>query len=146
MIQIATRFFGTLECPEDAIIHFPSGVPPFGDQQAFVIVSQGDSPFVFLQSVAAPELCFITLPVQSIDPAYRLQVEPFDLNALDLNEEPCSIDSLTCLTILTIPEQGSTTANLAAPILINPARKIGVQAVRSDRTYSHAHPLEQAST
>ena len=71
MIQIATRFFGALECPEDAIIHFPSGVPPFSDQQAFVIVSQGDSPFVFLQSVAAPELCFITVPVQSIDPAYR---------------------------------------------------------------------------
>ncbi|HVT79056.1 MAG TPA: flagellar assembly protein FliW [Phycisphaerae bacterium] len=146
MMQITTRFFGALECPEEAIIRFPSGIPPFSDQQAFVVVSDENSPLVFLQSVAAPELCFITVPLQTIDPAYQLQVEPFDLQALALEAPPCGMDGLTCLTILTIPEQGPTTANLAAPIVINPVTKVGVQAVRSDRTYSHAYPLEPVST
>ncbi len=76
-----------------------------------------------------------------MDPAYRVKVEPLDLETLQV--EPSGIGGLTCLAILTVPEQGPTTANLAAPVLINPARNIAVQAIRSDRDYSHAHPLEQ---
>ena len=67
-----------------------------------------------------------------------------DLEALGLDGEQGGTDTWKYLTILTIPEQGPTTVNLAAPIVINPARNIGVQAVRSDRRYSHAQLLEQA--
>ena len=142
MIQITTRFFGTLECPEEALIHFPSGIPPFSDQQRFVIVSEEESALVFLQSAVTPELCLITVPIQIIDPAYRLKVEPFDLQALKLEEHPAGLAGLTCLAVLTIPEQGSATANLAAPILINPAHNIGVQAIRADRTYCRSVPRQ----
>jgi flagellar assembly factor FliW len=144
MIQLATRFFGVLECPEESVITFPSGIPPFVDQQTFVIISSDDSPVVFLQSVTRPQLCFITVPVQAVDPAYHVKIEPFDLEALGLDGEQGGTDTWKYLTILTIPEQGPTTVNLAAPIVINPARNIGVQAVRSDRRYSHAQLLEQA--
>jgi flagellar assembly factor FliW len=145
MIQLATRFFGMLECPEESMITFPSGIPPFVDQQAFVVISSEDSPLVFLQSATTPELCFITVPMLALDPAYQMKMEPFDQEALGLDREQNSPDNLKCLTILTIPEQGPITANLAAPIIINPARNVAVQAVRSDRCYSHAHPLEPVS-
>ncbi len=144
-MQLSTRFFGVLECPEDSVVTFPSGIPPFFDQQAFVVISSEDSPVVFLQSVTTPELCFLTVPVQAVVPAYRLKVEPFDLEALGLEREPGGMEHLKCLSILTVPEEGPTTANLAAPIVINAARNLAVQAVRADRCYSHMHPLEPVS-
>jgi flagellar assembly factor FliW len=143
MIQIHTRFLGVVQCAEESVISFPSAIPPFPDQ-SFILISKDDSPFFFLQSVTTPDLCFITLPVQSVDPNYTLRLEPHDAEALGLNAHE-SRDDLTRLTILTIPEQGAMTANLTAPVVINPSRNIGVQAVRSDRTYSHAHPLELGS-
>ena len=143
MIQIHTRFLGLVQCPEESVISFPAAIPPFPDQ-SFVLISKEDSPFFFLQSVTTPDLCFITLPVQAVDPGYTLRLEPQDAEALGLvTREPR--EELTRLTILTIPEQGAMTANLTAPVVINPSRKIGVQAVRSDKTYSHAHPLELGS-
>ncbi len=141
MIQVNTRYFGPLECPDESVVTFPSGIPPFYEHKTFVVISKEGSPVTFLQSTATPELCFITAPIQAVDPAYRVKVEPLDLETLQV--EPSGIGGLTCLAILTVPEQGPTTANLAAPVLINPARNIAVQAIRSDRDYSHAHPLEQ---
>ena len=141
VIQLATRFFGALECSEESTITFPSGIPPFADQK-FVVISSEDTPVVFLQSATTPELCFLTVPMQTLDPEYRVQMERFDREALQLDVEPGTAEQLTCLAILTIPERGSPTANLAAPVVINPTRNIGVQAVRSDRAYSHAHPVE----
>lgn len=146
MMQLATRFFGALECSEESLVTFPSGIPPFVDQQKFVVISSEDSPVVFLQSATTPELCFLTVPIQILDPGYRVQIEPFDREALQLDAEPGGADQLTYLAILTIPEQGSPSANLAAPVVINAARHIAVQAVRSDRVYSHAQPLEPVST
>ena len=143
MIRIGTRFLGTFECPEESIISFPLGIPPFLDQQAFVVISSEESPIIFLQSATTPELCFITVLAQIADPTYQARIERFDLETLQLDPALDCTDQLKCLTILTIPEQGPATANLAAPIVINPARNIAVQAVRSDRAYSHVHPLEQ---
>ncbi|HZT40123.1 MAG TPA: flagellar assembly protein FliW [Bryobacteraceae bacterium] len=139
MIQVQTRFLGVVECPEESVITFPAAIPPFPDQMYVVIAKEG-SPYFFLQSVTTPDLCFITLPVQTLDPNYRLALEPRDVEMLGL-PSPESQRDLTRLTILTIPERGAMTANLAAPIIINPSRQVGVQAVRSDGVYSHAHPI-----
>ncbi len=140
MIQIHTRLLGVVECPKESVITFRTGIPPFPDQ-AYVVIAKEGSPYFFLQSVTTPDLCFITLPVNAVYPNYRFALEPQDAEILGLTS-PESQQELTRLTILTIPERGAMTANLAAPVIINPSRQIGVQAVRSDGAYSHEHPLD----
>jgi flagellar assembly factor FliW len=45
------------------------------------------------------------------------------------------------LALLSIADGGRMTANLLAPIVINLADRVAVQAVRSDLKYSHQHPV-----
>ena len=142
MIEIQTRFLGVLDCPDESVITFPSGIPPFPDQQ-FVVISKEGSPFLFLQSVSTPELCFIALPVHAVDAAYSLAIDANEAEMLDIAEASRTED-LTRLTILTIPANGCMTANLAAPVVINARKRIGLQLIRSDNAYSHVHPLDPA--
>jgi flagellar assembly factor FliW len=46
-----------------------------------------------------------------------------------------------CLAILTVPKEGPVTANLLAPVVVNLATRVAVQAVRADTMYSHRHPI-----
>jgi flagellar assembly factor FliW len=145
-IDVATRFLGIQQCAHESVVTFPLGIPPFFDQQSFVVIPKQNSPFLFLQSVQKSDLCFIVLPLQIVDPEYRVCIEPEDAETLRLDAgTQQGLRDLVGLVILTIPEEGPMLANLAAPVLINTAKKIGVQAVRTDLTYSHAHPLALAA-
>jgi flagellar assembly factor FliW len=142
--QISTVRFGLLEYPEDAVIHFPSGIPAFETETRFLAVERPDAlPIIFLQSLQVPSLCFLTLPVMAIDPGYRLMACAEDLALLGYptDQQPDIAGDLTCLAVLTIPENGVPTANLMAPILIRRDTRVGVQAVQVDSPYSHQTPL-----
>jgi len=142
--QISTTRFGLIDYPDDAVIHFPAGIPAFETETRFLAIERPDSnPFIFLQSVAQPSLCFVTLPVHIIDPAYRLALSPEDLAALGLPEDrqPEIAPPLACLTILSFPETDGPTANLMAPVVIRRDTRIGLQAVQIDGVYSHRHPV-----
>ena len=126
------------------MIHFPLGIPAFETETRFIAVERPDAqPIVFLQSLQIPSLCFLALPVTAIDPDYRLAVGAEDLELLGYptNEQPQISGDLTCLAILTIPEQGVPTANLMAPILLRRDTRVAVQAVQTDSGYSHQTPL-----
>jgi flagellar assembly factor FliW len=74
---------------------------------------------------------------------YALWIAPEDLRTLGLEEEnqPVQQASLACLAILTVPAEGPITANLLAPVVVNLATSVGVQAVRADTAYSHRHAV-----
>jgi flagellar assembly factor FliW len=46
-----------------------------------------------------------------------------------------------CLAIVSAQTDGTLTANLLAPVVINLNTRVGVQAVRQDARYSHQHKL-----
>lgn len=143
--SIATRFFGTVDCAPEDVITFPAGILPFVDSTHFILISnERKRPLVFLQSLDDTSLCFVTVPIGALDPNYRLEAQPADLALLRwAQDRPPTLDDLTCLTILTIPNSGTATANLAAPVLINTAERLGVQSVRCDGKYAHAQALDQ---
>lgn len=144
MPQISTPRFGVVEYPEDAVIHFPTGVPAFESDTSFLAIERPDTaPFIFLQSVNHAELCFVTLPVLVIDPRYRLSVCAEDLAVLGFPEEhqPEIGGDVACLSILSFPESGSAAANLMAPVLIRRDTRVGLQALQADSGYSHRHLL-----
>ena len=144
MPSIDTRFFGVVDCAPEDIITFPAGIPPFAKSTQFVLMSdERKRPLLFLQSVDEQNLCFITMPLRVLAAEYQFAVEPHDLDIIQWNKDgQPSFDDLVCLGILTIPENGPVTANLLAPILINSSAQLGVQAVRADTLYTHAHALD----
>jgi flagellar assembly factor FliW len=112
-------------------LEFPHGLPAFESQKRFRLIER--RPLLFLESETTPELSFLLLPVGLIEPAYELALSDDDRATLG----PGSDSALLCLAVITTAEDSPPTANLLAPVVINPLSGRAVQAVRSDSTYSH---------
>jgi flagellar assembly factor FliW len=99
-------------------------------------------PLIYLQSLEDPGLCFITMPVLSVDPLYKLTVTGEDLEQLGLprTRQPRIGEDVICLTVLSVRESGPT-ANLLAPIVVNLLNRRAVQAVAPESEYSHQFDL-----
>jgi flagellar assembly factor FliW len=126
-----------------AELHFPLGLPGFAALKRFTLIERPEAtPLLFLQSLDCPGLSFVTAPVQQIDPAYQLELTTDDLQQLGLalDRQP-KLNDVTCLAILSAPDDGQPTANLLAPVVIDPVSKRGVQSVRTDSRYSHQFAL-----
>lgn len=143
MAQIETRQFGTIEYDPAAALEFPSGLPGFEEAHRFVLIERpAAAPILFLQSLDSPDLCFPAAPVRAIDPDYELAMTPEDSRLL--GAKPTA--EVIALAILTAPEDGTLTANLLAPVVIDRTSRRAVQAVRIDRRYSHRHALGARET
>ena len=145
MNQVATKYFGKLEYNEDSIVQFPDGIPGFEDQRGFLVVQQpATKPLIFLQSLTKPEVCFIALPTQAACADYRLSIPAEDLEAMGLSpaRQPVIGQEVLCLTIISVGEDASVTANLLAPLVINIQTRRGRQPIMSESDYSHRHPLD----
>jgi flagellar assembly factor FliW len=143
MAEFETTTFGPIAFEQESILEFPRGLPGFEECKRFVAVQAPQAtPLVFLQSIEHSTLCFTTMPMQSVDPAYRLHVIPEDLALVDLPEDrqPSMGHGVLCLAVLALRESGPT-ANLLAPLVINLANRKGVQAVAPESAYSHQHRL-----
>jgi len=79
-------------------------------------------------------LCFLALPVRSIDPGYETALAAEDRDVVGSGER-------LELALLSAGRDGSLSANLLAPVVIDLATRRAVQAVRVDTKYSHRHPL-----
>jgi len=143
MQALETKLLGEIRYDEGAVLEFPRGLPGFDHCRRFVAVRlDGDDPLVFLQSVEDAGLCFTTLPVLSVDPQYRLSLSGEDRDLLDFpaTRQPVIGRDALCLAVLSIRETGAT-ANLLAPVVVNPRNLKAVQAVVEEPGYSHQHVL-----
>lgn len=145
-----------LEAGEAAALEFPHGLPGLECSRRFVLMEKPEiSPIVCLQSLDSEDLRLWAAPVSAIDPEYSLELSSDDARTLGL-DATLGADrrrlsevarGTLCLAILCAPENGPLTANLLAPVVVNLATRIAVQAVRSDNRYSHRHAIagEEAS-
>jgi flagellar assembly factor FliW len=145
MPVVETKNFGRVEYAADTVIEFPRGLPGFESRRGFLPLHQSENdPLVFLQSLEEPALCFVTVPVLVVDPAYRLDAEAEDLALVGLPPgRPRLGADVLCLAVVSLREDGPT-ANLLAPVVVNLANRRAVQAVSAACGYSHRHPLRAA--
>lgn len=144
MPQIATKYFGLIDYSDDTVLQLPNGVPAFEDQKRFVAIEQpATSPLVFFQSLDRQDVCFVTLPVLTIDRDYQLGICAEDLITLGLSpgRQPEIGTEAGCFAIVSVTENRPPTANLLAPIVVNLTTRTTVQAIRLDDRYSHQHPI-----
>jgi flagellar assembly factor FliW len=143
MPVLPSHYFGSISFEAGSVIEFPRGLPGFEQQRRFLLVQIPPSaPVVFLQSTEDPSLCFPALPVQSVDPRYRLRMadEDLELVGLPTHCQPRLGDDVLCLAVLAFRETGPT-ANLLAPVVVNLSNQRAVQALDLESGYSHQHAL-----
>ena len=148
MPQADTQQFGSIEYVVDDVIEFPLGLPAFEQETSFLLITPSKTkPLVFLQSLGRSELCFVTLPLEVVDPNYQLSVSVEDWKILSPTGQilvavgQADAAQVQCLAIISLTDSRPT-ANLLAPLVINRASKRAVQAIRLDSVYSHQHPVE----
>jgi flagellar assembly factor FliW len=136
---LESRRFGQMEVREEAVIRFPDGLPGFEELHRFLLLSLPElEPVQFLVSIDDTEISFPVLPAPLCVPDYAPDVRAADLEPLRAAEG----SAVTTYVILTFHHEGErVTANLRAPVLINPASRVGRQVTLSDSTHSLRHEL-----
>jgi flagellar assembly factor FliW len=118
---LASKHFGEIEWDSVSELLLPFGLPGFEDERRMVAVEvPAQRPLVFLQSAERPEVCFVSLPVQTIRPNYQLTLSDDDRSGLRLDENASTEigADLLCLALL-FRAVGGIETNLGAPLVIN---------------------------
>ncbi len=129
---------GILDIEEEEIIEFGNGLPGFENLRKFSLISRTDTePIKWLISLEDEK---IALPV--IDP--WLIVEDYSLN-LD-NETMRTLrnpkaERTLVLAVIDLHSE-NISVNLAAPIVVNLDKAIGIQVIIDDARYSVKYPLK----
>jgi flagellar assembly factor FliW len=139
-IKVNTKPFGEIEVDEIQIIDFPQGILGFDFIKKFVILDadDGGSPFKWMQAFEEKDLAFVIIRPLDFIEEYELVISQNDLDEVKSG----SIDELITFSIVTIPENPrDMTANLQGPIIINPAKRIGKQAISLSDRYTVRHNI-----
>lgn len=138
-MEIETTQFGRIEVKDEEIITFPLGIIGFEGIRRYVLLDhRPDSVFRFLQAVDEPDLAFILIDPRPFFPQYRLALTREELAEIEPNES----DEIEVYGIVTLPGAvEKATVNLKAPVLINRARRLGMQWVLEEEDYPTRQPL-----
>ena len=118
-------------------ITFPDGIPGFEACRRFVLLtSEPMAPLQRIESIEGPPAAFLGIDPRLLLEGYRCKLTETDLRALGADAET------TLLWFAIISEtDGALTANLRAPIVINPRLMIGFQVMPHDCLYPLRHQL-----
>lgn len=124
-MQIETTRFGTVEVPDEALIHLESGIIGFPRESTFALIPHGDSKWIaWLQSAASPTLAFPVVSAHGLvadypDVSLATVAEKAGLSGLE--------DDFAVLAVLSAPRGLPATVNLLAPLIINSVTRQGAQ-------------------
>jgi len=132
-------FFDDLVFSPDDVITFPNGIPGFERHMRFVVVPMPQcEPFSWLACVDGIHLRFAIINPLVFIPDYSPRLSREQLTDLDIGD----LHDLVLYAIVTIGQNPiESTANLAGPIIINKAAKIGKQVLLDDDRYTTQDPI-----
>ncbi len=124
-MEISTTRFGPVRIEPDDILHFPAGLLGMEDCRQWVVLGDRQNDVVaWLQSVERPRIALAVVSPRRFVPDFRMRVARAELEPLELAE----VSASEVLVIVGRTDR-SITLNLKAPLVINPARRIGRQVV-----------------
>jgi flagellar assembly factor FliW len=127
-MQFHTSKFGSLEIDSQRIILFPDGIVGFESHRHWVLLSEdNDDSIGWLQSLSDSELAFLVVTPQRFVEGYEMKLHRSQLLTVPWSREDRS------LTLAIVSDHdGTLTANLKAPILLNVDRCLGRQVIVAD--------------
>jgi flagellar assembly factor FliW len=122
-------------------INFRFGLPGFENLTKFQIVNLADYyPFSSLQSLEEPDVKMLILNIKSLDIAQQINIPRAELQKIELADA----QKPDIFTILRINHQHrKLTANVTAPLIVNPKKEIGMQVILDNETLSMEYPVEK---
>ncbi|MBR0357999.1 MAG: flagellar assembly protein FliW [Selenomonadaceae bacterium] len=141
MKKINTLRFGELEIEEQDVVRFADGIPAFEDEHEFVVLPYEEgTPYMFLQSMATPELAFLMTDPFVFFPDYSFELDDENMEKLAIN----SMDDVLVCTLISVPRSGvaDMTTNLLAPVVINRHTMQARQIVLEKTQYTTKHRLD----
>lgn len=125
--------------PDIPVIELVQPMPGFPDRSQFALVQLDDDGVLCqLRSLEDPNLRFLVVSPVSFFPDYSPVVD--EDTVADLGIE--SVDDVLVLLVLTAGSSlAETTANLAAPVLVNTTTRRAQQVILDDPQLSVATPL-----
>jgi flagellar assembly factor FliW len=119
------------------VIRFPNGLPGFEGCRSFLLMmSDAIGPIQCLKAIEGPTASFLVIDPRRVLPEYRCELSAGDRHRLGVTGDD---NSLLWLVLITIELDGTITANLRAPIVINPNRMVGQQVVPHNCVYPIRH-------
>lgn len=139
-VKVKTKSFGEIEVDDNIVFDFPDGILGFDYIKKFVVLDSDEdkSPFKWLQAFDEVNLAFvIIMPIDFMN-EYDLVISQNDMEAVG-TEDP---NDLLVFAIVTIPEDTSKmTANLQGPLILNPKKRLGRQAISLSDKYGVRHNI-----
>jgi flagellar assembly factor FliW len=142
MLEIRTTRYGemeTIQIAETAVLAFPEGVPGFERHRRFALIEDTRlAPFSWLQSLHDPLVGFLVIEAGLLVADYEFDIADPDADMLGLDD---SADARV-LSILVVPENvRAMTANLQAPLIVNPVKRIAKQVILTDERFPLRYPV-----
>jgi flagellar assembly factor FliW len=142
MMEIHTTRYGeleTIQTPESAVLAFPEGVPGFEQHRRFALIDDTRmAPFCWLQSLHDPLVGFLVIEAGLLIADYEFDISDPDVGLLGLDDAA----DARVLSIVVVPENiRAMTANLQAPLILNPAKRIAKQVILTDEHFPLRHPV-----
>lgn len=123
--KIISSQFGEITVSDDLIFDFSNGILGFEHLNQFVLISDEDTePFKWLLSIENPEIVFPLLNPWQIDINYDIGSE--------FNQEKDAVMVIVTLS----DEDGSMSANMKAPIILDVIEQKGKQIILPSDKYS----------
>jgi flagellar assembly factor FliW len=134
--RLVSPWLGEICWEANCELLFPAGLPGFEQHRRIVPVEiPAQRPLIYLQSAEQPGVCFLTLPVLTVDPHFELHLSEEDQSLLELDllllpdgACPALGADVLCLALL-FPAGKTVRTNLDAPIVVNLHNGRAVQAV-----------------
>jgi flagellar assembly factor FliW len=134
---VHTRF-GTFVGRTRDIVTLAEPLPGFeACRQFFVLSSPELTPLTCLQGLDDASPTFLAIDPRLVDPTYRCRLDDLQRRRVGATEA----SPLLWLAIVRVTESDGATANLRAPIVINPERMRAMQLLAGHDEYSTAHRL-----
>lgn len=127
---------------EIPIIELVQPMPGFPHLRRFALVQLDDDGLLCaLRSIDEPELRFLVVPPTAFFPDYVAEVDEQAVAGLGIT---ASEDALVLVVVNAGATLAESTANLAAPVVVNPATRLAMQVVLDNPALSLATPLVAA--
>ena len=140
-MDIDTTTLGPVEIDENRIIAFIAPMPGMeaGGTKFALLDFNPANPVKLLQSVEVPSVCFLVGDPGVLVPDYKVELAAETAKDLGIGD----LSDAAVMIVLTVlgDEEGNTTANLKAPIVVNRRNFKAAQVILPGQTYPLRRPV-----
>jgi flagellar assembly factor FliW len=138
-MQIQSSRFGSIEAPDEAVIHFPRGLFGLENVRHYCLLQHDDQErFHWLHAVDDPGIAMLVVNPLVHFPTYEFEIpDP----AAELLRAATAADVAVYASITVAPDRQTISANLLGPLVINHEARIGLQLVLDGNRYSTRHVI-----